>query len=565
MPGFSEIEVTFEDVKNYVTAVIAIFIIVFCPHRLTAQNARVQWVHCSADSALKNIDIWLDTNLVSENLVFRSATPLSVVSAGTVVVRVVKHGLDTTQAVFTDTIVLSSNEQYAVFLAGHVSSGYTPAHPFGIHLIKEPYPDPGIAGHTALRFFNGISDGGDMRCKEFELTGQYLTDKLAFGESSPVINLESLNYLLAFESDHSPAGLYRLTLTTSGLADSSIILVASGYKNPSTNNNGAGLSWAYLKPSGGAFTTMPVVTGKVRFVNDIVSGAFTSVDVYANQSRVYSDLKYRHATNEINLPAYKITKVDWVATDGDSLGKTIVSDTIVPSYKLGDLILGSGDAQHGQNGNESPVLTYHTYNFTSGLGSNSDLSFIHSSPDAVSLTVFESKRLNSTLFPAVGFGHSSAIVQLPVATYTLELQVMVGLTFKSYDLNLSEGGYSGKHITLIASGLSDTALADSQSVLGLYKLPAAAGALTELNQRLGISQPNDSKVKVFPNPSSGRIFIQHVANGAAYHVFTMSGDLLHTGTVNENGFDTGQLSDGTYVLQIETENGPVIKRIEIIR
>jgi hypothetical protein len=71
------------------------------------------------------------------------------------------------------------------------------------------------------------------------------------------------------------------------------------------------------------------------------------------------------------------------------------------------------------------------------------------------------------------------------------------------------------------------------------------------------------KVTIYPNPGNDFVTIQAETEIQSYKIYTISGQLIHSGTVHASTIDisTDNLSSGMYITEIRTENGVVFKKL----
>jgi hypothetical protein len=79
---------------------------------------------------------------------------------------------------------------------------------------------------------------------------------------------------------------------------------------------------------------------------------------------------------------------------------------------------------------------------------------------------------------------------------------------------------------------------------------------------IGLEELTDATIHVFPNPTSGDVFVQMSADNASIEVRDAQGKLLNVTTVsNGEKVSLSAYETGVYFLRIKTENGQAIERI----
>jgi hypothetical protein len=73
---------------------------------------------------------------------------------------------------------------------------------------------------------------------------------------------------------------------------------------------------------------------------------------------------------------------------------------------------------------------------------------------------------------------------------------------------------------------------------------------------------NNEDVKIYPNPTSGQLFIDGAVSGTLYRVYNILGQQVVIGTINNRKEEVNmeELRTGTYILQLTDKNGNRISR-----
>ncbi|MFC4722074.1 leucine-rich repeat domain-containing protein [Geojedonia litorea] len=133
-------------------------------------------------------------------------------------------------------------------------------------------------------------------------------------------------------------------------------------------------------------------------------------------------------------------------------------------------------------------------------------------------------------------------------------------------LNLSNGNIDGlawmwahDNPSLTCIQVDDLAKAAAKSSPNWQRDGSASFSL---NCSLGIDDFNKDSVTLFPNPVKDKFEIDLKIN-ASFSLINMFGQELKTGTfvAGNNTLDIGSLSNGIYVLNLETTEGKMVKRI----
>jgi hypothetical protein len=74
---------------------------------------------------------------------------------------------------------------------------------------------------------------------------------------------------------------------------------------------------------------------------------------------------------------------------------------------------------------------------------------------------------------------------------------------------------------------------------------------------LGVSDFQKMKIKLYPNPTNGILYIETTQELQSYEVYNLIGQRLLKGNVNDN-INLKDLSKGTYIIRLTTQEGTVI-------
>ena len=259
-------------------------------------QAKVQVIHNSADLSITTVDVYDNTNLLFDDLIFRSCSQFLNVPAGSTDISVtVSNSTDTTNAIFRKNFNFLNGEKYILMLSGIVStSGYNPIIPFDIYSYPMARDSANTSGNIDVLFFHGVTDEGTIDVRDGG--GGVYFDDADYGDYDGYIS-EPINDLVLTVTDAagtSTINSYLLPASTFGFMDLALTVVASGFSDPTMNSNAPfpfGL-WMAL-PVGGGLIDLPVVTG-VKEENT----ALNHISMYPNPAR--NDL---YLTVDLELPS----------------------------------------------------------------------------------------------------------------------------------------------------------------------------------------------------------------------------------------------------------------------
>ncbi len=253
--------------------------------------ARLQVIHNSADAAAAQVDVWLNDQLLIDNFAFRTASPFIDAPAGIDFDVVIQpaNSTDTTNALARFTYNLMDGETYVLVANGIVvPTGYTPATPFDIYVYGMGREAATSPSNTDILVFHGSTDAPTVDVVEVYAGAGTVVDDLSYGEFSGYLELPTANYQLDIRdaSGQVTVATFNAPLGDLSLQGQALTVIASGFLDPSVNNNGAPFGIFAVLPTGGAFVTLGNTTGVEK--NEIATG----LKVYPNPVRDVVNLSF---------------------------------------------------------------------------------------------------------------------------------------------------------------------------------------------------------------------------------------------------------------------------------
>lgn len=229
-------------------------------------TAQVQVIHNVADPAAASVDVWINNSKALSDFDFRTATPYLDLPANADLNLAVTAPNSTSPsgALISSSVRLERDSAYVV-----VASGVSNDPIFDSVKALELAVHPGrtaaaTAGNTEVLVYHGATDAGTVSVNEFSVPVPDLIPSLAYGDFAGYLSLSPADYELevVLQPDSVPAIRFGAPLQTLGLADSAIVVLASGFVDSVKNGTtlpAFGL-WATLS-SGGNLIPLPVSSG----------------------------------------------------------------------------------------------------------------------------------------------------------------------------------------------------------------------------------------------------------------------------------------------------------------
>ena len=232
----------------------------------TPPTARVQVIHNCADAAAAVVDVYANGALLIPDFAFRSATPFVDVPAGVDIELAVAPGNSSSaaDAIYTQTVNLADAGKYIVIASGIVSpTGYSPTQPFTLAVYPMGREAASVNGNTDVLVFHGATDAPVV---DVTLTsGTTLVDDIAYANfaSNGYLELPTADYQIQVR-DASGANVvasYAASLAALGLENNALVVLASGFLDPTMNSNGASFGLYAALAAGGSLVALPTFTG----------------------------------------------------------------------------------------------------------------------------------------------------------------------------------------------------------------------------------------------------------------------------------------------------------------
>jgi hypothetical protein len=541
--------------------------------------ARLQVLHNCATPAADSVDVWLNNTKLLPNFAFRTATSFINAPAGTPFDLTIKlpGSTDTLNPVFKVTgLILNSAQRYLAVASGNVGSGFNPVRPFSIELFGMARESAVTAGDTTrVLVFHGATDAPAVDVAA--VGAGVIVDSIAYRNFRGYLGLPTANYSLQVRPEGSNVVVqqYSAPLATLGLADSAIVVLASGYLNPAQNNNGPAFGLFVARASGGAFVPLPTQASspaRLQVIHNCAAPAAASVDVWINNTKNVPNFAFRTATPFIN------------AAGGTPFDITIKlpgsTDTLNPLFKITGLVLESGRAYTAiASGtiagtfNPATPFSIQLYDRTREVAADTnevDVLVFHGSTDAPAVSVTE-PNLSATLIPSLSYPQFNPAGYLELQPLNYTLRVSAGATVVgNYQANLTNLRKSA--ITVLASGFVNPANNSNGASFGLWVATAAGGNLTQLPLVTGLgNELLEDEISIFPNPATDQVQIQfskELGFGTRLSIQDLSGRTIIKDELPnmDGGLRTYQVNDlpsGIYLIRINNDKTNITKKLII--
>ena len=550
---------------------------------LYAQNARLQVIHNSADAAAATVDVYVNGIIFLNDFAFRTASPFETVPAGVPLSVAIAPGNSTSvaDAIATFNYTLTDGETYVIVANGIVSgSGYSPATPFDLYVYAMGREGSGNANQTDVLVFHGATDAPTVDVVERGVGAGLIIDDMAYGDFAGYLELPVADYTLDVRTSDAltTVASYIAPLQTLNAGGAALVVVASGFLDPSANSNGEAFGLFAALPTGGALIELPsttptVGTSRVQVIHNSADAAAAEVDVYINGDLAIDDFAFRTASPFISLPS----EIE-IAVAIAPANSTSVADAIATfNYTLADsetyVIVANGIVS---GSGYSPATPFDLYVYgmgreASGNANQTDVLVFHGATDAPTVDVVEVLAGAGTIVDDLSYGDFQGYLELTTADYEIEVRDETGATTVAcYSAPLASLNQGGAALIVVASGFLDPSANSNGADLGLYAALPTGGALIGLPACTTVSTQDikvDFSLNVYPNPVNGNsVNISSNENITGAILIDFAGrEILNEKFSNVTSAWVNipaNASKGIYIIQVQTESS--VKNLRLL-
>lgn len=545
---------------------------------VSAQMARVQFIHNAPDAQLDTVDVYINNQPGLTNFAFREATPFIDAPAGvTLDVSILPPGVtDTAQAIYQDQVIFASNETYVVVANGVLDQQtYTTASAFSLDAYAGANEVAPVVGTTDLLVHHGSPDAPPVDIYENNQVNMTVVNNAAYGDFAPA-PVPSLNYRLqVLDSTQSvDVAEYLAPLNTLNLNDSAVVVFASGFFNTIAN---PGPSFKVLAAlADGTVIELPQTTAKTQVIHNVADPAAANVDVWVNTNKVLSNFPFREATPFVDLPANADLTVSVTAPNSSDTAGALIQQQYNLMRDSAYVIVASGVANNAIFDSVKPLsLEASPARLQANSSGNTDVLVFHGATDAGTVSVNEFSVPVGDLIPNLPYGSFAGYLGLTTADYELEVVLQPDSTPAArYSAPLQSLGLGDSAIVVLASGFVDSVKGGTNLPgFGLYAALTTGGPLVPLpvTSGLSIAAPELlNAVSIYPNPASEQVMVQidtERNTDLELEILNLTGQVKMKCSIDSaeaHRLKIDQLSPGIYLIRIrDGQEVAVVRKLQV--
>jgi hypothetical protein len=545
-------------------------------------TARVQIIHNCADLNANVVDVWLNDVLALDNFAFRESTPFIDLAAGNDLDISIQpsNSTDTVNALARFTVNLTPNEKYVVVASGIVvPAGYNPAPAFNLEIYPMAREMANIPTNTDVLVMHGSTDAPTVDV--VAVGAGTLIDNVSYPQFSNYLELATADYNVQIRNAAGTdvVAEYIAPLSTLNLSGQSLVVLASGFLDPTNNNNGAAFGLYAAPAAGGTLIPLPtanISTARVQVIHNCPDLAADTVDVWLNDALLLDNFVFRTASPFIDAAAGQSFDVSIQPSNSIDTTNALARFTYTLAGNGKYILIANGIVSPS---GYTPAQPFNIDVFADGRevatdGANTDVLIYHGSTDAPMVDVVGPVTLANDLsyseFNAPGY------LELPTADYVVNIFVSSTNTFViGYDAPLATLNLNGAALTVLASGFLDPSQNSNGEAFGLWVALPSGGALIPLPISTGIkANENNSTLNAYPNPASDMVTIvssNELKSNTVVTITDIGGRIVMTQTVNANNglskinLNVSNLEAGLYFANLSSENSSQKVSFSVVR
>ena len=529
-----------------------------------AQTARVQVIHNSADAAAEFVDVYLNEDLLIPDFGFRTASPFIDAPAGVEIILSVAPAGSTSvgDAIYSAEVTLTADETYVVVADGIVSaSGYNPAPAFGLQIYpggREIATDP---ANTDVLVHHGSTDAPAVDVVETGAGAGTIVDDIAYTDFAGYLELPTADYVLEVRTADgiTTVASYQAPLAALGLEGAALVVIASGFLDPSQNSDGAGFGLYAALPAGGDLAVLPLAnqTARVQVIHNSADAAVEFVDVYLNEDLLIPDFGFRTASPFIDAPAGVEIILSVAPAGSTSVGDAIYSAEVTLTADETYVVVADGIVS-ASGYNPAPAFGLQIYPGGREIATdpaNTDVLVHHGSTDAPTVQVVETGAGAGVLIDNISYTEFAGYLELPTANYVVQINAG-GAGVAAYQAPLAALGLDGAALAVIASGFLDPSQNSDGASFGLWvSLPSGGDLIPLPAATLGVEDFNEDTFVMFPNPANNELnfdFKSLDVDELTISITDVQGRVILNNRINStnSAIDVSSLSTGLYQVTI---------------
>lgn len=504
-------------------------------------TARLQVIHNAADPGAASVDVYLDGTLALNDFAFRTATPFIDVPAGVTV----NIGIaPPTSSSVNDTIVnipvvFTNGQTYAAIANGVLTpAGFAP-NPDGVSTGFTLLLQSGVRENAVVPTeVDFIAVHGSTDAPTVDILARNvatLVDNASYTDITSYISVPPASFILdVTPGNNNSAIVASFTADLTGLTGGSAVVFASGFLDPTTNQNGEAFGLFAALANGTVVPFAPTSQARIQIIHNAADPAAASVDIYLNGSILLDDFDFRTASPFVDAPAGVTINVGVAPSTSTGVNDTIVNIPVQlvngQTYvAIANGVLNPAAFAVNPDGISTGFALLISDDIREAAQNSGEVDFVvvHGATDAPTVDVLA--RNVATLVDNAAYTDITSYINVPAASYLLDVTPgnANNTIVASYTADLS--GLAGGSAVVFASGFLDPATNQNGEAFGLFAalangtvVPFPQTSLARLQAIHNAADPAAALVDIYVN---GALAVPNFAFRTATPFLDVPGDV----------------------------------------
>ncbi len=411
-------------------------VIEFPPANVPAPTARLQVIH---NSPSPTVDVYVNNDLLLDNFEYRKATPFIDVPAGQVLNIGVALGNSTSvnDVIANFPVTFEEGKTYIATASGIVGNATTP---FTLILNDAGREAAGNAAQVDVAVLHGATNAPAVDVDAVFVANNVVSN-LSYGQFTPYLNLAPGKYDFAVRAAGSPAVVATYRADLSGLTGGAAYVFASGLLG---GDPSFGLFAAL--PNGTVLQLPQTQTARLQVIHNSPS---PTVDVYAGNTLLINDFKYRTATPFIDVPADIEIKIGVALGNSQSANEVLV--TFPVTLEVGKTYIATASGIVGNATTPFTLILNDAGREAAGNAAQVDVAVLHGATNAPAVDV-DAVFVANNVVSNLSYGQFTPYLNLAPDLYDFAVRPAGSpVVVATYRADLS--GLAGGAAYVFASGL----------------------------------------------------------------------------------------------------------------
>ncbi len=540
-------------------------------------QAEIQIIHNAADPAAATVDVYVNGTLTLDNFAFRTATPFLTVPSGTLLDIGVAAGNSTSvnDTIKNFPVTLMAGQRYVAIANGVLNPMNFAMNPDGQSTAFTLFIQDNIksvADSANLVDFIAVHGASDAPTVDVIARNvATLVDNASYGAITNYLSVPPASYTLDVTPGAGSPIVASFTADLSSLAGGSAIVFASGFLDPTSNQNGPGFGLFAALANGTVVAFPPTNVARLQVIHNAADPAASTVDVYVNGNLLLDNFAFRTATPYVDVPAGVLLNIGVAPGNSTSVADTLKNFEVTLAnggeyIAVANGVLNPAGFSVNPDGTSTAFTLFLQDQMRESANTGTDIDFrvIHGASDAPTVDVLAGA---SILVDNASYSNITSYLSVPAGDYTLDITPGNDNTTIVASFNAPLTAIGGSSAVILASGFLDPASNQNGPAFGLIAV-LADGNVILLNNTTGITENNESsKFTLYPNPTSEMIQITPATQTleSVVEITNAVGQVVKTNILSNSTLTipVSDLSKGIYFVKVQNEKSKTVSKLII--